>query len=125
LQRVQELVTEGISVIVPLLASLSDMASESPVTAVNGPTQDHLELSFLMPRSIFTNVHIHLNFFATSTLVFLTTTATGESHAAAKPMGSLVYGMPNVCIIPSNHHQWKNTLANLESKRRNVTPHWA
>jgi hypothetical protein len=76
------------------------MTSEAPVTAVNGPTPDHLELSFLMPRSIFTNVHIHLTFFATSTLVFLTTTATGDSHAAAKPMGSLVYGMPDVCMIP-------------------------
>ena len=52
-----------------------------------------------MPKSIFTNVHIHLTLLAASAIVFLTTTAAGESVGTARPMGSFVYAMPNVRII--------------------------
>ncbi|PGH07172.1 hypothetical protein GX51_01959 [Blastomyces parvus] len=54
-----------------------------------------IELSFLAPKSLYTTIHIHLTFFATSTLLFLTTSSMGESGATSKPMGSFVYAMPD------------------------------
>ncbi|KAK2764093.1 hypothetical protein FQN53_007091 [Emmonsiellopsis sp. PD_33] len=59
------------------------------------PSIAPIELSFLAPKSLYTTVHIHLTFFATSTLLFLTTTSGGESTTAAKPMGSFIYAMPD------------------------------
>ncbi|KAL1953026.1 hypothetical protein VTO42DRAFT_3754 [Malbranchea cinnamomea] len=70
------------------------MSSEAHPSACT-PSLAPIEISFLMPKSIFTNVHIHLTFLATSAVVFLTTTAVGESVGTVRPMGSFVYGMPD------------------------------
>ena len=43
-------------------------------------------------------IHIHLTFYTTNTMVFLTTTATENSGGLA-PMGSFVYAMPNVVLL--------------------------
>ncbi|OJD13761.1 hypothetical protein AJ78_05811 [Emergomyces pasteurianus Ep9510] len=68
----------------------SSPISHSEVSPVVAPIQ----LSFRAPKSLYTTVHIHLTFFATSTLLFLTTSSVGES-STSKPMGSFVYAMPD------------------------------
>ncbi|EEP82209.1 predicted protein [Uncinocarpus reesii 1704] len=53
------------------------------------------EISFPLPKAVNTTLHIHLTFFATTATVFLTTTSTGESQGTTRPMGSLVYAIPD------------------------------
>ena len=43
-------------------------------------------------------VHVHLTFFKTNTMLFLTTTGAGDSEGLT-PMGSFVYAMPNVVLL--------------------------
>lgn len=69
------------------------------------PSLKPLELSFPLPRTPHTTLHIHLTFMATSSLVFLSTTTPGDSSggqsggASLRPMGSFVYAMPDVSFI--------------------------
>jgi hypothetical protein len=70
-----------------------------------------IELSFPLPKIPHTTLHIHLTLKATSTLVFLSTTAPGDfsegdmfgaggrTAAVLRPMGSFVYAMPDVSFI--------------------------
>ncbi|BDD57255.1 hypothetical protein MPDQ_002921 [Monascus purpureus] len=54
------------------------------------------EISFPLPKSLYTTAHIHLTFLDTSVMVFLTTTTVGGNSAGSvKPMGSFVYAMPD------------------------------
>ncbi|KAL1963667.1 hypothetical protein VTN77DRAFT_7988 [Rasamsonia byssochlamydoides] len=64
------------------------------------PSLQPLEISFPLPKTPYTTLHIHLTFLATSTMVFLSTTTTGDSGGGGaggtlKPMGSFVYAMPD------------------------------
>ncbi|EFW20911.1 hypothetical protein D8B26_002802 [Coccidioides posadasii str. Silveira] len=59
------------------------------------PSVSPIEVSFPLRRALYTTLHIHLTFLATTTMVFLTTTSTGESKGVTRPMGSFVYAMPN------------------------------
>lgn len=80
------------------------METESPTPTVPHvepatPSLHPLEISFPLPKTPYTTLHIHLTFLATSTMVFLSTTTTGESGGEGgtlKPMGSFVYAMPDV-----------------------------
>ncbi|EEQ84140.1 uncharacterized protein BDCG_00945 [Blastomyces dermatitidis ER-3] len=78
------------------ISSSSEAMNSSPVPGSEvSPAIAPIELSFLAPKSLYTTVHIHLTFFATSTLLFLTTSSMGESGPTSKPMGSFVYAMPD------------------------------
>lgn len=57
-----------------------------------------VQLSFLLPRSLDTKVHLRLTIKSKVILLFLTTMAADEGEQAA-PMGSFVYALPNVCIL--------------------------
>ncbi|KAL1978105.1 hypothetical protein VTN31DRAFT_964 [Thermomyces dupontii] len=62
------------------------------------PSLQPMELSFPLPKTPHTTLHIHLTFLATSTLVFLSTTAPGDTVQGGGPlksMGSFVYSMPD------------------------------
>lgn len=54
-----------------------------------------VQLSFPLPRSPQTRIHMHLTVLTTSILLFLTTTA-ADASSGGSPMGSFVYAMPNV-----------------------------
>jgi hypothetical protein len=58
-----------------------------------------IQLSFPLPRSQETRIHIHLTSRAKSLLLFLATTAGEGSNTA--PVGSFVYALPNVKRSPS------------------------
>jgi len=60
------------------------------------PSSKPLELSFPHPKAPHIILQAHLTFLATSTILFLTTTAVGESAPTLAPMGSFVYAMPDV-----------------------------
>jgi len=60
------------------------------------PSPKPLELSFPHPKAPHIILQVHLTFLATSTTLFLTTTAVGESASMLAPMGSFVYAMPDV-----------------------------
>jgi hypothetical protein len=60
------------------------------------PSSKPLELSFPYPKAPHIILQAHLTFLATSTTLFLTTTAVGESASTLAPMGSFVYAMPDV-----------------------------
>ncbi|KAI0169515.1 hypothetical protein GGR52DRAFT_550378 [Hypoxylon sp. FL1284] len=53
-----------------------------------------VQLSFLLPRSLDTKVHLRLTVKSKVILLFLTTMAADEGGQAA-PMGSFVYALPN------------------------------
>ncbi|KAJ9638417.1 hypothetical protein H2199_007105 [Coniosporium tulheliwenetii] len=53
-----------------------------------------VQLSFPLPRSPQTRIHMHLTVLTTSILLFLTTTA-ADASSGGSPMGSFVYAMPN------------------------------
>jgi hypothetical protein len=62
----------------------------------SAPSFSPLELSFPLPKTPHTILHVHLTFLTTSTTVFLTTTTIGESGTTNAPLGSFVYAMPDV-----------------------------
>ncbi|KAH8698898.1 hypothetical protein BGW36DRAFT_396540 [Talaromyces proteolyticus] len=80
--------TETVNHVAPLLESAT-------------PSMKPVEISFPLPRTPHTNVHIHLTLMAKSTMVFLSTTNTGDSSSTLKPMGSFVYAMPDRTNIRS------------------------
>ena len=57
---------------------------------------DHLELTVELPHDPHTLLHIHLTLLSTSTMVFITSKAPGESGTSSSAMGSLIYAMPLV-----------------------------
>ncbi|KAL2838886.1 hypothetical protein BJY01DRAFT_219619 [Aspergillus pseudoustus] len=54
-----------------------------------------MELSFPLPKSLHTTAHIHLTVLDSCTMVFLATSTPGDSAGSVKPMGSLIYAMPD------------------------------
>jgi hypothetical protein len=60
------------------------------------PSFKPVELSFPLPKHPHLNVHAHLTFIGTCTMVHLTTTDLGDAEGARPPMGSFVYAMPDV-----------------------------
>ena len=54
------------------------------------------QLSFPLPRSLDTRIHMRLIVKPQVIIVYLTTVA-ADDPAAAVPMGSLVYALPDVC----------------------------
>ncbi|KAF3392312.1 hypothetical protein DPV78_010741 [Talaromyces pinophilus] len=66
-----------------------------PLSDSANPSLKPIELSFPLPKTPHTTVHIHLTPMKTSTMVFLSTTTPGDSGSTMKPMGSFVYAMPD------------------------------
>jgi hypothetical protein len=54
-----------------------------------------IELSFPLPKSPDTSIHIHLTLRSTSVLLFLTTATNGDTATPAT-LGSFVYALPDV-----------------------------
>ncbi|KAI9783139.1 MAG: hypothetical protein M1816_001590 [Peltula sp. TS41687] len=77
------------------------MASSTPPTEPPEPTMtpsfQPLELSFALPRSAETQIHLHVSNLSRRTLLlFLTTTPVGgRSSTSAAPLGSFVYALPD------------------------------
>lgn len=59
------------------------------------PSFKPLELSFPLPRSTETQIHLHLSHLSRTLLLFLTT-APGGGPSTAAPLGSFVYALPDV-----------------------------
>jgi Proteasome assembly chaperone 4 len=58
------------------------------------PPRTSLQLALPLPKSPGMTIHVHLTFFKTSTMLFLTSVET-EGSRTLTPMGSFVYAMPN------------------------------
>jgi hypothetical protein len=56
------------------------------------------QLALSSPKNPHLTIHAHVTFFKTNTMLFLATSATGESGALAQ-MGSFVYAMPMVVFL--------------------------
>ncbi|RAL16721.1 proteasome assembly chaperone 4 family protein [Aspergillus homomorphus CBS 101889] len=54
------------------------------------------EISFPLPQALHTTAHIHLTRLETCAMVFLATSTPGDSAGTVKPMGSLIYAMPDL-----------------------------
>ena len=59
-----------------------------------------VQIAIPLTTNFHTTIHVHLTFFKTNTMVFVTTTAAGDSGGLT-PMGSFVYAMPNVYPLMS------------------------
>lgn len=55
-----------------------------------------IQLSFPLPRSLDTRIHLRLTIKSKVIMLFLTTVAADEEDQAV-PMGSFVYALPDVC----------------------------
>lgn len=64
------------------------------------PSSELIELSFPMPRAPDTRIHLQLTVRSTSLLLFVSSVIDGNTSATAS-MGSFVYAIPDVDIIPS------------------------
>ncbi|KAL4917779.1 hypothetical protein BDW62DRAFT_201337 [Aspergillus aurantiobrunneus] len=65
---------------------------QAPASALRTPP---MELSFPLPKALYTTAHIHLTMLDTCTMVFLATSTSGDSTGSVKPMGSFIYAMPD------------------------------
>lgn len=54
------------------------------------------ELSFPLPRALHTTTHVHLTALDSCMMVFVTASTPGDTLGWTKPMGSMVYAMPDV-----------------------------
>lgn len=54
-----------------------------------------VQLSFPLPKSPDTRIHLHLTVQTTSIILFLTTASNGDTSNTA-PLGSFVYALPDV-----------------------------
>lgn len=59
-----------------------------------------LNMSLPLPHSLDTRIYIRLSTQAKAVVLSLTT-ATQDELAAPKPMGSFVYALPNVRLLPN------------------------
>ncbi|KAI9932126.1 hypothetical protein ASPWEDRAFT_483683 [Aspergillus wentii DTO 134E9] len=72
--------------------------TEAPTIPQTQPVAPHLksqELSFPLPRALYTTAHVHLTFLDTCATVFLASSTPGDSAGSIKPMGSFIYAMPD------------------------------
>ncbi|PWY90110.1 hypothetical protein BO70DRAFT_350068 [Aspergillus heteromorphus CBS 117.55] len=77
------------------------MASPAIATAPSTASPTPQEISFPLPQALHTTAHIHLTRLATCATVFLASSSTpgdaaGSGSGSLKPMGSLVYAMPDL-----------------------------
>jgi len=80
------------------LKATNKMANDGvPIT---DPAVHPIELSFPLPKSPDTRIHLQLTIQTTSLLLFLTTALNGDTSAAA-PLGSFVYALPDVGYLIS------------------------
>lgn len=98
----------------------------APERELISPHLQPQEISFPFPKSLHTTAHLHLTFLDTSTMVFMTTTTpgadgsggSGAGSGSVKPMGSLVYAMPDVrsslYIIRCMHACMQFAICNVE-----------
>ncbi|KAL4984643.1 hypothetical protein BDW68DRAFT_14403 [Aspergillus falconensis] len=68
---------------------------QAPAPAPARSPQASTELSFPLPKALHTTAHIHLTVLETCVMVFLATSAAGDSTGRTKPMGSFIYAMPD------------------------------
>ncbi|KAI9833980.1 MAG: hypothetical protein M1826_005885 [Phylliscum demangeonii] len=60
------------------------------------PSFQPIELSFLLPRSAHTHIHLHLSYLPGGrTLLLFLTTASAAAAAPTAPLGSFVYAIPD------------------------------
>lgn len=59
------------------------------------------ELSFPLPKALHTTAHLHLTRLQTCAMVFVTASTPGDTLGSIKPMGSMVYAMPDVSFYPA------------------------
>lgn len=78
-----------------IFQTLVNMASHSE--NMTGRSPRPLQLSFPLPKAPGTSIHLQLTILASSILLFLTTTMTGDSTTTV-PLGSFVYALPDVGI---------------------------
>jgi hypothetical protein len=79
--------------------NIDTMANDVPTT---DPAVRPIELSFPLPKSPDTRIHLQLTIQTTSLLLFLTTALNGDKSTAA-PLGSFVYALPDVSyLLPIN-----------------------
>jgi hypothetical protein len=64
-----------------------------------GKLSETVEMSVSLPMSLDTRIYIRMSTQAKAITLSLTTAAQDEM-AAAKPMGSFVYALPDVCHSP-------------------------
>ncbi|EAW07306.1 proteasome assembly chaperone 4 family protein [Aspergillus clavatus NRRL 1] len=64
-------------------------------TTLQPPRYKPQEISFPLPKALHTTAHIHLTTLETCVTVFLATSTPGDSSGSLKPMGSLIYAMPD------------------------------
>lgn len=57
-----------------------------------------VELSLPLPKSLDTRIYVRLST-ETKAIVLSLTTASPDEAASAAPMGSFVYGLPNVSVL--------------------------
>lgn len=75
----------------PFSAMASSLSDSIPPSTV--PRQ----LSFLLPRTHSTTVHLHMTL-STHSLVLFLTSQTPETSSQKAPLGSFVYALPDVCF---------------------------
>jgi len=79
--------------------NIDTMANDVLIT---DPTVHPIELSFPLPKSPDTKIHLQLTIQTTSLFLFLTTALNGDTLTAA-PLGSFVYALPDVSyLLPIN-----------------------
>ncbi|PYH95092.1 hypothetical protein BO71DRAFT_418843 [Aspergillus ellipticus CBS 707.79] len=79
------------------------MASATPDSSIPPPTEaapapyfHPEEISFPLPQALHTTTHLHLTRLDTCVTIFLATSTPGDSAGSTKPMGSLIYAMPDL-----------------------------
>lgn len=86
----------------------------------NHPTMEPsfrpIQFAFHLPKHPHLNLHAHLSLTGNCVMVHLTTTDIGESENSAPPMGSFVYAMPDVRILPMRL-QHRNLPSTIPTKR--------
>jgi hypothetical protein len=80
------------------------MAQSSPEETASGvqlhaPSTNSKYIAFPLPRIPHTTLHIRITLLETSTMIFLTTTDYTTSSTTS-PLGSFIYAMPNVSLLP-------------------------
>ena len=86
---------------------LMEVPESSQADALSTPSFIPRQLSFPLPHSPSTHVHIHLSQLgstttSTSLLLFLTTTSSATSSSSLAPLGSFVYALPSARASPAS-----------------------
>ena len=63
-----------------------------------------VQFSLPLPKSLDTRIYVRLST-QTKAIMLSLTTASQDEPASVAPMGSFVYGLPNVCAPPASAHK--------------------